>query len=162
MEMTRVAAHDADKTLVEPAEASQPLSRGEPEGRAAVTGFALPQPAEPRLPPMVGWLMVLAYAATMAGFLLFFGGSAFTAFMLAIGFFYLAVYAGVPALFLRMQRPPAPSDIRQADMANFLARGMETWTGHLSGRQALVQIMAVPVALAIAVFGIGLAAHFAH
>jgi hypothetical protein len=134
----------------------------EPEARAAAAAHALPQPAAPQIPPMVGWLMLLAYAATMAGFLLFFGGSAFTSFMLAIGFFYLAIYAGVPALFLRMQRPQVSAEARQADMARFLARGLETWTGHLSGRQALFQIMAVPAALAIAAFGIGLAAHFAH
>jgi amino acid transporter len=159
MEMAKAAAHDAAGTTL--AALDQPLSHGEPEGGAA-SGFTLPQPAEPRLPPMVGWLMLLAYAVTMAGFLLFFGGSAFTVFMLAIGFFYLAVYAGVPLVFLRMQRPRASSDLRQADMAHFFARGLETWTGHLSGRQALFQIMAVPLALAIAVFGIGLAAHFAH
>lgn len=135
-------------------EADQPFSRAEAVARAV----AVPQPAAPHLPPAVGWLMLLAYAASMGAFLLFFGGSGSTAFVIAIGVFYLAVYAAVPYAFLRMQ----PRSAEQATWTRFLERGLETWTGHLSGRQALFQIMAIPVALAIAIFGIGLAAHFAH
>jgi hypothetical protein len=140
--------------------ADQPFSRGEAEAPAVAraAAVAVPQPAAPHQPPAVGWLMLLAYAASMGGFLLFFGGSGYTAFVIAIGVFFLAVYAGVPYVFLRLQaRNPD-----QATWTGFLERGLETWTGHLSGRQALFQIMAIPVALAIAAFGIGLAAHFAH
>ena len=138
--------------------AEQPFSRVEVAPPAATRAVAVPQPATPHLPSAVGWLMLLAYAALMGAFLLFFGGSGSTAFVIVIGFFFLAVYAAVPFVFLRLQaRNPD-----QATWTRFFERGLETWTGHLSGRQALVQILAIPVALAIAVIGIGLAAHFAH
>ena len=118
----------------------------------------VPQSAAPQVPAAVGWLMLLTYAALMGVFLLFFGGTGNTAFAIAIGVFFLAVYAAVPFAFLRLQaRNPD-----QANWTRFVERGLDTWTGHLSGRQALFQIMAIPVALTIAVFGIGLAAHFAH
>jgi hypothetical protein len=138
--------------------AEQPFSRIEAPVPIAARAVATPQPATPQLPSAVGWLMLLVYAALMGAFLLFFGGSGSTAFVIAIGLFFLVVYAAVPFVFLRMQaRNPD-----QATWTRFLERGLETWTGHLSGRQALFQILAIPVALAIAVVGIGLAAHFAH
>jgi hypothetical protein len=144
----------------EPRAADQAFSPAEAGGRIVpvAAAIAVPQPAAPQLPAAVGWLMLLAYAASMGTFLLFFGGSGPTAFVIAIGFFFLAVYAAVPFAFLRMQ----PRHGAQPTWARFLDRGLDTWTGHLSGRQALFQIMAIPVALAIAVVGIGLAAHFAH
>ena len=83
--------------------AEQPFSRVEAAPPAATRAVAIPQPATPHLPSAVGWLMLLAYAALMGAFLLFFGGSGSTAFVIVIGFFFLAVYAAVPFVFLRLQ-----------------------------------------------------------
>jgi hypothetical protein len=145
-------------SLPDEVEASRHLSIGDDGAEIPSLALRLPESAAPYLPPAVGWMMVAAYAISMFGFLLFFTGSHQVLFMLVVGLFYLTIYVAVPMIFLRIQ----PRTGRQVNWSRFLDQGMETWTGHLSGKQAAVQILAIPAALALAVFGIGIALQFSH
>jgi hypothetical protein len=80
---------------------------------------------------------------------LFFGATADTAFNIGVGAVYLAVYLGVPAVFLRIERG------RRTDLASFLEKGLHTSSGHVAGKTAIMQILMLPFALAIAIAGMG-------
>ncbi|HYC01894.1 MAG TPA: hypothetical protein VED40_01290 [Azospirillaceae bacterium] len=115
---------------------------------------ALPMRAAPDLPVAVGWMMVGCYGWILGAFWLTFGAGASSAFMVAVSTAYTAMYLGVPYLFLRME-PKRPGD-RAPTLAAFLARGMETWTGHCTAGAALGQMFAVPLALGFAASALGI------
>ncbi len=114
----------------------------------------LPMRAAPDLPVALGWGMVGCYGWILGAFWLTFGAGASSAFMVAVSTAYTAIYLGVPWLFLRME-PKAPGS-RAPTLAAFLARGMETWTGHCTAGAALGQMFAVPVALGFAASALGI------
>ncbi len=70
-------------------------------------------------------------------------------FMVAISAFFLAMYAGIPITLSALGRkhinngPP-----RRNDFAAFMDREISTYTGTLSGRDALLQITIIPILLA--------------
>lgn len=110
--------------------------------------------AAPDLPARVGWMILAAYGAILAAFLMLYTGSGRAAFMVAISGVYIALFFAVPIAFLRNepQRGPRPS------YARFLQTGIDTWTGHLTGREAVIQILIIPVMIAVAITGIGIIA----
>lgn len=118
--------------------------------RAPIMGEA----AAPDLPARVGWMILAAYGAILAAFLALYTGSGRAAFMVAISATYMAVFFAVPFAFLRNepQHGPRPS------YARFLQQGIDTWTGHLTGREAVIQILTIPVMIAVAITGIGIIA----
>ena len=61
------------------------------------------------------------------------------------------MFLAVPRIFLAVEADPA----KRPSMAEFNARGIDTCTGHLSGRAALVQILVVPVLLSLPLLIIG-------
>ena len=65
--------------------------------------------------------------------------------MIAISGLYLAMFLGVPRVFLAVEADPS----RRPHMAGFMTRGIETFTGHMSGGSALAQIFVVPVLLTL-------------
>jgi hypothetical protein len=96
-----------------------------------------PQAAVPDVPPAGGLMMV---------------GQG--PFMIAIDAMFLLAFFAVPAIFLKQERDPS----RRPTMSRFLAQGMQTYTGHVSGGGALAQMFIVPVLLAFAVLAIGIIA----
>lgn len=115
--------------------------------RIAVVGEA----AAPDLPAAVGWMILGAYALVMAAFVLLFARDTEAGFMIAISGVYFTVYLGVPAAFFRAEARSGDIDLKR-----FLRDGLEIWTGHVDGLEAIAQILLVPVALTIAITAIGI------
>jgi hypothetical protein len=76
-----------------------------------------------------------------------------SAFVISIAALFLVAFLSVPRIFLAIE----PETARRPSMSAFLERGMQTATGHLSGRGALVQMLVVPVLLSLGVLAIGIA-----
>ena len=114
---------------------------------------ARPQPAAaaPDMPKAAGVFLILAYAALMSAFAITIHGAR-ADFAILIGAFYLAMFFGIPALFLGVER----DGTRRPDLVQFLDRGIDTATGRISGGEALVQMLIVPALLALGVFAMGI------
>jgi hypothetical protein len=113
-----------------------------------------PQAAVPDVPPAVGLMMVGVYVAIVGLFALTIANAGQGPFMIAIDAMFLLAFFAVPAIFLKQERDPS----RRPTMSRFLAQGMQTYTGHVSGGGALAQMFIVPVLLAFAVLAIGIIA----
>ncbi len=107
--------------------------------------------AAPDMPKAAGVLMITAYAALMCAFIVTIHGAR-ADFAIAIGAFYLAMFFGIPAAFLGVE----DDRTRRPDLVQFLDRGIETATGRISGSGALVQMLIVPVLLALGVLAMGI------
>lgn len=127
-----------------------------PSAPAALDEFAAEPPRPPvstrravgaELPRSVYRLIVTCYVWMLAcaGFFFIEAGSSTLDILFSVAIF--AMMLGIPAVIrhvsLRRQREPS------ADLYDFLHGRLETWSGMLSGREALVQIMIIPVALAV-------------
>ena len=111
-----------------------------------------PTPAVPDMPGSVGWLIVAVYAALLGAFVVTMAGSAQLALSLIICFVYLAMFFAVPKIFIDVEG----DDSKRPTFAMFMARGIDTNTGWMSGGAALAQMLIVPVALLHGVIAIGL------
>ncbi len=117
----------------------------------------LPERLVPDLPPVVGFMLVGAFAWIIAAYLITFWGDLQTLEMVVVDIVYVAVYLGVPWLILKLEPRTGPNPT----FAQFMRRGIETFTGHLTGAEALVQILTIPVALAVATTAMCLVARLA-
>jgi hypothetical protein len=108
----------------------------------------------PDVPVAVGRLIVAAYAALIAAFALAAAGSPESIFMISISALFVVMFFTVPRLMLGVE----PKGAGHPSFSRFLASGMDTFTGHSTGRAALVQILIVPVSLTGAVLAMGVAA----
>jgi hypothetical protein len=109
-------------------------------------------PAAPDVPRCVGYAVIGAFGFAMIAFMTFFSGTSQVRFMTAISLFYLTVYLAVPVVFFRIQR----RSLRQVDWTSFIKKGISTWTGHLTGQEAFIQIMTIPAALICAAIAMGI------
>ena len=100
--------------------------------------------------PRVFKLMTSLFIGILAAFAAVFASDGETLFMIAICAFYGAMYFGVAPIMLRMK----PQEHTQnSDFVSFLSGLVETNTGRISGRAALMQICAVPAALFLCALG---------
>lgn len=99
-------------------------------------------------------MLALIYAALLGVFWLTFQGDGEALFMVAISSIYLAAYMGTPFMLSRVGGRVDP--VQEKSFAVFLNEPFETWTGVVSGREAALQILLVPMALLIASGGMGL------
>ena len=113
--------------------------------------------AAPDVPAGVGVLIAGSYAALVGALAVATMGSKESLFQLAIVVTFLIAFFAVPRLFLGLE----PSDGRRPTMGRFMAQGIETLTGHCSGRAALVQMLIVPVLLTFAALAMGVIAAIA-
>ena len=111
-------------------------------------------PAAPDVPASVGAMIAASYVMLVGTFALATVASAYSVYMISISFMFLAAYVGVPYIFFRQERWTG----RRPSLDRFLRQGMETLTGHCSGRAALVQMMIVPLFLTLGAAGMGIAA----
>ncbi len=109
-------------------------------------------PAVPDMPVAVGRANVCLYAALIIIFFLTMGYGGEARFMIAISGLYVAMFVGVPRIFLAVEEDGS----ERPDLRRFLDRGIDTFTGHMSGRSALAQIFIVPALLASAILAMGL------
>jgi hypothetical protein len=111
---------------------------------------AWPARAVPDLPFAAGAATVAAYAGLMGAFAATMATGGPATFAIAISTFYVAIFLTVPTIFLKVERRGT-----QPTLSEFLADGMHTYTGHISGAAALIQMLIVPVLLTFAILAIG-------
>jgi hypothetical protein len=124
---------------------------------ADLAGGALPfqsAPSTPDIPSAVGKMIVGSYIALVGTFAVTMSGSRLSVFCMAISFFYLLMYLGVPAILLKME----PKRGQRPSLDQFLRAGMQTYTGYITGKDALLQILLVPVLLTFTALVMGIAA----
>ena len=111
-----------------------------------------PTPAMADVPAGVTSLVAGSYAALIVVFYALFANSALAFFSITICAFFVAIFFAVPKIFLAVEAAP----VRRPSFARFLNIGMETLTGHSSGRDALVQMLIVPVLLTLGLGAMGI------
>jgi hypothetical protein len=111
-----------------------------------------PTPAAPDVAAGVGTLIVASYAALILVFFALFTGSATALFMVVIAAGFAVAFFTVPRIFFAVEADPS----RRPSLPAFMHKGLATATGHSSGRDALIQMMIVPVLLTVglAIMGI--------
>ncbi|MGM0559657.1 MAG: hypothetical protein ACQETX_01135 [Pseudomonadota bacterium] len=111
------------------------------------------RPQAPReLHPGFFWVVLLAWLWLVVAFWSAFAGNLQSAWMVTISTAFFGMYFGLSAILLGLQRDREP--VHKSFLA-YLRGRMDTFTGAVSGRGALVQVAIIPVSLALA--GTGMA-----
>jgi len=113
---------------------------------------AMPCPAAPDVPAGVGRLIVAAYASLILVFFALFAGSLLALFAITVCAGFVAIFFAVPRIFFAVESDAS----RRPSLPSFMRRGLATLTGHSSGRDALVQMLIVPVLLTLGLLAIGI------
>jgi hypothetical protein len=109
-------------------------------------------PAMADVPGGVANLVVGSYAALILVFFGLFARSPLALFAITICAFFVTMFFAVPKLFLRIEAAPG----RRPSMARFMHGGIATLTGRSGGRDALVQMLIVPVLLTLGLAAMGI------
>jgi hypothetical protein len=110
--------------------------------------------AAPDVPVFVGKMLVTAYVALLATFALTLAHSREALFALAICAVFLAMYLSIPRIFLSVE----PRQRARPSLDRFLREGLQTYTGHCSGGEAMTQMLLVPVLLTGCALAMGMIA----
>ena len=154
---TRIAAPDTAvatvwTTVEEALLDRQPVElEREPLERVALPALS-PAAAAPDVPAAVGGLILASYVALLAVFFAFFAGSPLALLSITVCAFFVAVFFAVPRIFFAVESDPS----RRPTLARFMRTGIQTLTGRTSGKDALVQMMIVPVFLACGLLAMGI------
>jgi hypothetical protein len=124
--------------------------------RVDVRAGFVPTPSCPDVPGAVGGLIAASYVGLVATFAIATVGSGQSIFAIVICAVFLAAFFAVPRLFLAVE----PGAARRPSLGRFMHDGIETFTGRCSGRDALIQMLIVPVLLTLGVDAMGIAAAF--
>ena len=124
-----------------------------PEDVAAAEAFVA-TPSCPDVPAAAGGLIAASYVGLVATFAVAMTGSAQSVFAIVICGVFLAAFFAVPRIFLGVEQ----STGRRPSFERFMREGMATMTGRSSGRDALIQMLIVPVLLTFGVVAMGIAA----
>jgi hypothetical protein len=135
----RLEAHDLAKLEIAAAQPQVPFRSAE---------------AAPDVPAAVGRMLAGAFVALLATFAATMAHSREALFAIAICAIFLTMYFTVPRIFLGVE--PKQGERPSFDM--FLDNGLDTYTGHVSGKEALVQILIVPVLLTFCALTMGIVA----
>lgn len=122
-----------------------------PTPEAASDQRAQPAAAAPDMPKAAGVFMIASYAALMGAFVVTIHGAR-ADFAIVIACFYVVMFFAVPTIFFGVE----DDRVRRPSLLEFLDRGVDTATGHISGGGALVQMLIVPVLLAFAILAMGI------
>ena len=113
---------------------------------------ARPTAAAPDMPGAAGGLMIAVYGGLMGAFALTMAVGGPATFAIVISSFYVVMFFAVPAIFLGVERDGE----RRPSLGEFLESGIDTATGPISGRGALVQMLVVPALLTLAIAAMGI------
>lgn len=111
-----------------------------------------PTPAAPDVAVGVGGLILTAYLGLLAVFFTLFAGSPAALFAVCVSAGFVAIFFAVPRIFFAVE----PGQSRRPTLDMFMAKGIDTFTGHSSGKDALVQILIVPVLLTLGLLIMGI------
>lgn len=120
---------------------------------AAATHFQ-PTAAAPDVPAVVGKMLIGAYGGLLSAFTIAMVGSAHSIFAIVIAAVFMVAFFTVPILFLKEE----PGSGANPSFDRFMRDGMSTLTGKSSGKDALVQMLIVPVFLTCAALAMGVTA----
>ena len=109
-------------------------------------------PAAPDVPAAVGGMVAASYAGLIAALAVATVGSAESIFVIVIAALFVIAFFTVPRIFFSVERDRGV----RASLDDFLRNGMNTYTGHNSGKAALVQMLIVPVLLTLGVLAMGI------
>jgi hypothetical protein len=104
------------------------------------------------VPTAVKGLVAGAYGALILVFFGLFARSPLAAYSITICAFFVAMFFAVPRIFLAVEAAPG----RRPSFGAFLHRGIETLTGRTGGKDALVQMLIVPVLLTLGLAAMGI------
>ena len=121
----------------------EPISQ-RPEFRAT--------PAAADVPAAVGGMIAASYAGLIAALAIATVSSAESIFVIVIAALFVVAFFTVPRIFFAVERDSGA----RASFDDFLRKGINTFTGHNSGKAALVQMLIVPVMLTLAVLAMGI------
>ena len=121
-----------------------------PDGAAA---FAV-STAAPDVPAAIGGLIAASYAGLIAVFFAFFARSPLALFSIVVCAGFVAVYFAIPRIFLAVEADPA----RRPTLGRFMRTGIDTATGRIGGKDALIQMIIVPVLVTLGLAAIGIIA----
>ena len=156
----RTEARDAPVAAVWPSFEEVLLHRPGAETRpteaAEAAAVALPEAAAPDVPAAVGGLIVGAYAALLAVFFTLFASSPLAFFAISVCAGFVAIFFAVPRIFFAVEADPA----RRPTLSHFMHHGIQTLTGRSSGKDALIQMLIVPVLLTFGLMTMGIVAKF--
>lgn len=137
----------------DPAQLLIPTLVDEPEKLAKQTGMPFPDYAEPNengvntaIHPGVYKILGGIFFGILLAFFWVFRSNAETVFAIGICAVYCIMYFGTPMALARFT--PQRQKTRQSFWA-FLDRPLDTWTGKITGREALFQICLIPAALLV-------------
>ena len=111
------------------------------------------------MPPAVFKLAVICWAMLLAVFWVTFSVSANALFMVVIGTGYAIIFFGVPFIMIRMAPPQNTGEV---SLGTFLKGRFDTIYGPVSGFDAMLQVILVPLALSIGGVVIGFIIHSAR
>lgn len=109
-------------------------------------------PAAPDVPAAVGGMVAASYAALIAALAVATVGSAKSIFVIVIAALFVIAFFTVPRIFFAVE----PNKGRRVSFDQFLSQGIDTLTGHNSGKAALAQMLAVPILLTLGVLAMGI------
>jgi hypothetical protein len=109
-------------------------------------------PAAPDVPAAVGGFVVASYVALLAVFFAFFAGSPLAFFSITICAVFVTVFFAVPRIFFAVEADPA----RRPSLSQFMHGGIQTLTGRTGGKDALIQMLIVPVFLGLGLLTMGI------
>ena len=109
-------------------------------------------PAAPDVPAAVGAMIAASYAGLIVALAVATASSGKSIFAIVIAALFVIIFFSVPRVFLAVERD---SGVRTSFDA-FLRNGMDTFTGHNSGKSALVQMLIIPIMLTLAVLAMGI------
>lgn len=109
-------------------------------------------PAAPDVPAAVGGLIRASYAGLIVALAVATAASAQSIFVILISGLFVIVFFAVPRIFFAVEQ----GNGARASLDDFLANGMNTLTGHNSGKAALVQMLVVPIMLTVGVLAMGI------
>lgn len=108
--------------------------------------------AAPDIPAGVGRLIVAAYVGLVLALFAFFTGSFLAAMVVTIAAGFVAIFFAVPRIFFALE----PDQGRRPSLGDFFYDGVQTLTGHCKGKDALVQMLIVPVLLTLGLLAMGI------
>ena len=111
-----------------------------------------PAMAASDVPAAVGGLVIAPYVALLGVFFAFFAGSPLALFSITICAIFIAMYFAVPRIFFGVEADPA----RRPSLSQFMHSGIQTLTGRTSGKDALIQMLIVPVFLTFGLLAMGI------
>lgn len=97
---------------------------------------------------MSGWFVF------MLTYWLVFGLHLEGALVLAVATVFFAVYFALPLVLMRLRR--MPSWVEKSTFTEFLRGEIDTYTGHMGGKDALAQVAVLPIAIALGTMAIGI------